>query len=412
MDAEGLEEVDTEYISPRVFTERDFIDRLLTLQRHASDLCDAYTLEEISHATHRAIKHVIDFQGGSLSVVESDVLLFNYFWNASETPTKEMALDGPGITVKAAVTGESQNIGNVVDHPEYVEGSGEHSPKVVSERAVPVKFHDKVTGVINVESVTPDAFTELDQRLVEVYARHVVSAMERLNQIDRLREIQEEHTKELIQGADRATSMLRHDLRGPLSTIKNAAFMIEHEIDKTKDMLEIINNSVDYTIDMLEDLKNVTMQSKLTLISIDVNNLVAQAVKNAFIPDEITVDLRLSDGIPSAMMDTVKMKRVLYNLIKNAIDAMPNSGKLRVETMMSENNLVVKVQDTGYGIPDDLMPRLFKPFVTSKVKGMGLGLAFCKQTVEAHGGTISVVSEELKGSTFTVSIPYMPAPKN
>ncbi len=258
--------------------------------------------------------------------------------------------------------------------------------------------------MINLESREKAAFSELDQRLVEAYAKHVASAMERLKQIAKLREIQEDHTVELIQGADRVTSMLRHDLRGPLGTIKNAAFMLQEGIGDTGEMTDIINRSVDYAIDMLEDLKNVTRQTDPVLIPVEVNDLIEQSVKEMIIPEEIAVSLHMGD-VPPLLADKVKIRRVLDNLIRNAVEAMPEKGELTVTTSKHGDKAVIEVADTGEGICSEIRPRLFKPFVSSTVKGIGLGLTFCKQTLEAHGGTITVETEESKGTTFTVTLP-------
>ena len=93
------------------------------------------------------------------------------------------------------------------------------------------------------------------------------------------------------------------------------------------------------------------------------------------------------------------------NLIKNAIEAMPNGGILTLSAVKTENEYVISVTDTGLGISSDVKSNLFKPFYTTKRWGTGLGLTICKQVAEAHGGTISVESEVGKGTTFTMKVP-------
>ena len=84
---------------------------------------------------------------------------------------------------------------------------------------------------------------------------------------------------------------------------------------------------------------------------------------------------------------------------------MPNGGKITIIVEKKQSNVSFEVIDTGLGIPEEKLDNLFRPFNTSKTKGMGLGLSFCKQTIEAHGGNISVKSEQGKGTTFTITIP-------
>jgi signal transduction histidine kinase len=84
---------------------------------------------------------------------------------------------------------------------------------------------------------------------------------------------------------------------------------------------------------------------------------------------------------------------------------MPNGGKITIIVEEKQSDISIEIIDTGLGIPEEKLNNLFRPFQSTKAKGMGLGLTFCKKTVEAHGGNISVKSERGKGTTFTIVIP-------
>jgi signal transduction histidine kinase len=99
------------------------------------------------------------------------------------------------------------------------------------------------------------------------------------------------------------------------------------------------------------------------------------------------------------------MRRVLTNLATNALQAMPQGGKLTIRASKKRETMTITVQDTGEGIPRESMERIFSPFFTTKAKGQGLGLAVCRRLVEAQGGTVTVKSKLGKGSAFTVQIP-------
>jgi signal transduction histidine kinase len=99
------------------------------------------------------------------------------------------------------------------------------------------------------------------------------------------------------------------------------------------------------------------------------------------------------------------IRRVVGNLIQNALDVMPNGGRLRVEVKTVSGEVEISVSDTGMGMIPAVVENLFKPFFTTKSEGFGLGLAFCKQAVELHVGTIMVDSTPGKGSTFTIKLP-------
>ncbi len=99
------------------------------------------------------------------------------------------------------------------------------------------------------------------------------------------------------------------------------------------------------------------------------------------------------------------MLRVFDNLIKNAIDAMPQGGNLRIQSVISGESVRVSFADTGIGIKKDELNKLFTPLFTTKAKGMGFGLSICQRIIEAHNGKISVDSTPNIGTTFTIEIP-------
>jgi signal transduction histidine kinase len=99
------------------------------------------------------------------------------------------------------------------------------------------------------------------------------------------------------------------------------------------------------------------------------------------------------------------MRRVFTNLVTNALQAMPEGGQLTITASQPEEVVLISVQDTGVGIPEEDLPKLFHPLYTTKAKGVGLGLAVCQRLVEAHGGSITVESQVGRGSTFTVKLP-------
>ena len=103
--------------------------------------------------------------------------------------------------------------------------------------------------------------------------------------------------------------------------------------------------------------------------------------------------------------DSDQLRQILINLIQNAADAMPSGGALKITTQTDKNHLELKVSDTGEGIPKELLTKIFEPFVTTKAKGTGLGLAMVRSMIEAHHGTIHVESQPGQGTVFTLKLP-------
>ena len=119
-------------------------------------------------------------------------------------------------------------------------------------------------------------------------------------------------------------------------------------------------------------------------------------------------DMDLPAGATPILVDATNLELALLNLMTNAVDAMPNGGVLRVRVLNGAAKRVrIEISDTGHGIPSDLMPRIFEPWVSTKKpgRGTGLGLPIARDVVSAHGGTISVASTEAVGTTFTIDLP-------
>jgi len=113
----------------------------------------------------------------------------------------------------------------------------------------------------------------------------------------------------------------------------------------------------------------------------------------------------LTEPLPHLLGDESQLLQVFEHLFRNAVQAMEEGGRLRICTANSDGRLLAVVQDTGPGIPWEKQQQIFEPLVSSRAKGMGLGLTLGRRIVEAHGGEIRVESEPGKGATFTVELP-------
>jgi two-component system NtrC family sensor kinase len=121
----------------------------------------------------------------------------------------------------------------------------------------------------------------------------------------------------------------------------------------------------------------------------------------------IKVETFFDDEIPEVMASTNQMRQVMLNMLKNAKEAMPKGGTLTVKTSKEVNKVLIHIQDTGVGIPEEIRDKIFEAFFTTKqkVKGVGLGLSVCYGIIKDHGGEIKVESEEGKGTTFRIRLP-------
>jgi len=243
------------------------------------------------------------------------------------------------------------------------------------------------------------------------------------NYSEHLEELVEERTREVkrvqeqLLKAERAVAigelatMVGHDLRNPLQSIKNATYYLNKELSrsypsvvisqKTMEMLQIINDSVNYADKIIRDLKDFSLTIKPILKKVDVNVIVKDALSQVEAPESVKLVTELRH-LPRIKVDQDMMRRTFLNLALNAIQAMESGGTLKVSTRETERFVEVSFKDTGTGISKENMEKIFTPFFTTKAKGMGMGLSICKKFIESHGGSIRVESKEGKGSTFTV----------
>jgi signal transduction histidine kinase len=206
-------------------------------------------------------------------------------------------------------------------------------------------------------------------------------------------------------------SMVAHDLRNPLQGITGAVHLLREEAltrEERDEMLQLIHGSVEYSDSIVRDLLEYSGEIQLKPAETTTKTIIRDAIKTVKIPEKITVQDLSEDHEITA--DHGKMKRVLINLLENAIDAMPQGGTLTITSKQPDRMVEIAVSDTGPGMPEKVLENLWKPLQTTKAKGLGLGLAICKRVVDAHGGTICMKSKVGEGTTVTVRVPTTPRP--
>lgn len=204
-------------------------------------------------------------------------------------------------------------------------------------------------------------------------------------------------------------AMVGHDLRNPLQGIANAVYYLSTEErpklgEKGIEMLQEILGDIRRSDKIINDLLEYSREYYLELTETDVKSITKDALARLEIPAKIrVVDSTLDE--PKMRLDTEKMRRVFLNLLQNAIDAMPDGGTVTIKSKRSIESVEIAFRDTGAGMTEDSMRRVWTPLYTTKAKGMGFGLAISKRIVEAHGGSMTVESKIGEGSTFTVILP-------
>jgi len=204
-------------------------------------------------------------------------------------------------------------------------------------------------------------------------------------------------------------AMMAHDLRNPLTGISGAAYHLRKKLGSTADgksleMLELIEKDIEHANRIMSDLLEYSRELHLDLDGTTPRSIIEQALALVEIPSVIRV-VNLTDSRPEVRLDTEKMKRVFVNLIRNAVDAMPQGGELTIQSKESNGNLEISFSDTGTGITEEVASRMWTPFFTTKAKGVGLGLSISKRIVEAHKGHLSYETTIGKGTSFVATLP-------
>jgi signal transduction histidine kinase len=238
---------------------------------------------------------------------------------------------------------------------------------------------------------------------------------------ERLEEMVEERTQELQDAQEQLVRREKlailgqlaggvgHELRNPLGVISNAVYFLQMTLpdadETTKEYLEIISEEVRNSTKIVSDLLDFSRTRMSEREEIAVSELVAEVLEKHPPPEEVEVVTEIAPDLPPVFVDPRQMGQVLVNLVVNAYQAMKERGALNISAQAEEGQVAISVTDTGCGISEENMAKLFEPLFTTKARGIGLGLAVSRILVEANGGSMEVESEVGQGSTFTVRLP-------
>ncbi len=246
------------------------------------------------------------------------------------------------------------------------------------------------------------------------------SHSQRLEQMveERTRELREAQEELIRRGKLAVLGQLAggvgHELRNPLGVISNAVYFLQMTLteadETTKEYLDIIASEVQTASKIVSDLLDLSRIRSAEKEYTSVSELVAEALERQPPPDGVEAKAELADDVPPVFVDARQIVQVLVNVFSNAYDSMPQGGQVTVDANVDEDFVCLSITDSGCGMSEETMRKLFEPLFTTKARGIGLGLAVSKSLVEANGGSIEVMSEEGKGSAFTLILPTRERP--
>jgi C4-dicarboxylate-specific signal transduction histidine kinase len=210
--------------------------------------------------------------------------------------------------------------------------------------------------------------------------------------------------------------MVGHDIRNPLQAITGDLYLAKTELStlpenelksNALESLTEIEKNIDYINKIVQDLQDYARPLNPCAQETNIKSVFNEILAKNGIPKNIKVTVEIENKAEKVMADPDYLKRIAANLTLNAVQAMPDGGKLTIHAYADKltDDVLITVKDTGVGIPEAIKPKLFTPMMTTKSKGQGFGLPVVKRMTEGLGGTVTFESQEGKGTTFIIRLP-------
>ncbi len=252
-------------------------------------------------------------------------------------------------------------------------------------------------------------------------ARDVLNGLEQANRRTRVLE-EELHRSRRLSTVDELSAGIAHEINNPLAIIAQETQWIQHlladselkdlrETADAADSLREINRQVDRCTEIIHKLLSLAREMQPVYQNVDINNLIDSMTglveREARTKKNVRILRRLDGNLPVVYTDPPLVRQVVLNLLFNAVQAIEQDGSVTITTEPKQNTVEIKVEDTGCGISQENLPKIFTPFFSTKSpgKGTGLGLAICRGITERLGGYVSVTSDVGRCTAFTIHLP-------
>jgi signal transduction histidine kinase len=285
---------------------------------------------------------------------------------------------------------------------------------------IPLKSSAGLEGVLRLgEKISEDPYDEKDITLFRTIQAQILAILDRIRPYEQVKKDFEASQKKLyeaermLERSQRLASLgtiaagVAHEIRNPLGIIQLAVEQLTPQKITNEAMLEKFKEEVKQNIkhitSIVRSMLSLTKGEKKEITEVDLNEVI-NATLELFTVSRIRLIKELNP-LPKIPGNPEELKQVFINLIDNAIHAMPEGGDLRIKSYQSSDAVVVEVSDTGIGIDEKDLPRIFDPFFSTRHEGAGLGLSIVYRIVREHSGEIEVKSQKGKGTTFTLKFP-------
>jgi len=281
--------------------------------------------------------------------------------------------------------------------------------------AVPIHGYNSVLGVFRMlrrrssYAWVPNDFTDEDEELLTAIASILGAVIESVELVKRV------VSTERMAAWGEMSARSAHMIGNRVFAIKGDLNELRHITTTTcgcealGPIIAGLEKGVTRLEEILAEFREFVMATALKAGLVDINELVKEAVAESTPKDSLVrLEMNLADGLPMVEADASKMRRVFSELVENSFHFLSDDGVIRVSTAMAperSDRVRITFQDTGPGIPQEAKSTIFRPFYSTRAKGMGLGLSIIKGIIDAHGGTIRETGEEGHGARFEIVLP-------
>jgi signal transduction histidine kinase len=304
------------------------------------------------------------------------------------------------------------------------------SEQIASFLAVPIVQRGKSIGAVRVirrvseNQYLDNRFTSSDERILSAVADQVATGLENIRNMERI--IRSERMIAWGELSAKSSHMIGNRvfaLKGDINELQHLLAGREPDLDEVRELEQSLSTNVLRIEEILQDFRDFVSATQLSREATDVNALVKETSTEIF-PRRSAVELELdlADELPPAMADAKKLRRAISELVENSLNYM-DRGSLRIATSLvrepigpngqalkGRSYIRIEVEDSGPGVEQDQKARIFQPFFSGRVKGMGLGLSIVKGIVDAHGGEVFEEGRRGEGARFVILLPLVDRP--
>jgi signal transduction histidine kinase len=391
-------------------SKTNLLDRYRKLNDLARDLASTLELSALLDRIVAAASDLSDAQAASIMLYDEGAQELHFETSTLENNTQ---MHGMVIPVEDSIAGWVVNnrqpiiISNAQNDPRHYQEVAELTGIITdSLLGVPLTAKDKVIGVLEAINKRSGDFTSEDQDILLALGAQAAVAIENTR---------------LFQQSDQISELI-HELRTPLTSINMSAKLLidpkypeESRLELVEMILGETKRLTDLTTDFLDLSRLETGRIQYQHHDIDLVSLLPACVQ-LVTPQAEQAGIKMILGVPKTLPvmrgDYDKIKQVLINLLSNAIKYNQVDGKVILSASSNQDEIILTVQDTGVGIPEESLPHIFEKFYRAPdrdqhIDGTGLGLLICKRIVEDHNGYIEVTSQQDIGTTFSLHFPII-----